>query len=150
MPLPGGDPHKRDDDGAHTTRVYRLTAIIQTTAQTRSHCDGKMMKAEQTRAPRVFNVNVGVLGHVDSGKTSLVRALSTELSTTALDKHPQSRERGMTLDLGFSAFTVEIPQRFKVGGNSSRIVDYALAPMPGPTLRPFISQERSQGQGSEG
>ncbi|RLN47393.1 hypothetical protein BBJ29_001953 [Phytophthora kernoviae] len=52
----------------------------------------------------VANVNVGVLGHVDSGKTSLVRALSTQLSTAALDKHPQSQQRGITLDLGFSAF----------------------------------------------
>lgn len=30
---------------------------------------------------RILNVNVGVLGHVDSGKTSLVKALSTLLST---------------------------------------------------------------------
>jgi selenocysteine-specific elongation factor len=55
---------------------------------------------------RVLNINVGVLGHVDSGKTSLVGALSTTLSTAALDKHPQSKERGITLDLGFSSFTV--------------------------------------------
>lgn len=102
-------------------------------------------------APRVLNINVGVLGHVDSGKTSLgermgghahcgwfhhcrclaagtskewvasvsmsaqalgvlipaaVAALSTMLSTAALDKHPQSKERGITLDLGFSSFSV--------------------------------------------
>lgn len=50
--------------------------------------------------PRILNVNVGVLGHVDSGKTSLVAALSQTLSTAALDKHPQSKERGITLDLG--------------------------------------------------
>ena len=49
----------------------------------------------------VLNVNVGVLGHVDSGKTSLVKTLSTLLSTAALDKSKQSRQRGMTLDLGF-------------------------------------------------
>nr|ADI46882.1 SelEFf [Volvox carteri f. nagariensis] len=59
---------------------------------------------------RVLNMNVGVLGHIDSGKTSLVGALSTCLSTAALDKHPQSKERGITLDLGFSAFTVPIPE----------------------------------------
>ena len=35
-----------------------------------------------------------------------VAALSTTLSTAALDKHPQSKERGITLDLGFSCFTV--------------------------------------------
>ncbi|CAM9713705.1 unnamed protein product [Scytosiphon promiscuus] len=57
----------------------------------------------------VLNVNVGVLGHVDSGKTSLVKALSTVLSTASLDKHPQSRERGITLDLGFSSFTMALP-----------------------------------------
>lgn len=96
----------------------------------------------------MLNINVGVLGHVDCGKTSLgrcsqyiagrgayrqiqrkyasgeeqntysvetsnyicqyaaVAALSTTLSTAALDKHPQSKERGITLDLGFSSFTV--------------------------------------------
>jgi selenocysteine-specific elongation factor len=42
----------------------------------------------------ILNVNVGVLGHVDSGKTSLVKTLSTLLSTAALDKSKQSRERG--------------------------------------------------------
>ncbi|KAG6959785.1 hypothetical protein JG688_00009926 [Phytophthora aleatoria] len=61
----------------------------------------------------VVNVNVGVLGHVDSGKTSLVRALSTQLSTAALDKHPQSQQRGITLDLGFSSFCLEPSEQEK-------------------------------------
>lgn len=55
---------------------------------------------------KVLNINVGVLGHVDSGKTSLVAALSDVLSVAALDKHPQSQERGITLDIGLSAFRV--------------------------------------------
>ncbi|CAN0230366.1 unnamed protein product, partial [Phaeothamnion confervicola] len=38
---------------------------------------------------RILNINVAVVGHVDSGKTALVKALSTVLSTAALDKHPQ-------------------------------------------------------------
>lgn len=39
----------------------------------------------------VLNINVGILGHVDSGKTSLVKALSTVLSTASLDRNPQVR-----------------------------------------------------------
>ncbi|KAL8453561.1 hypothetical protein Emag_001780 [Eimeria magna] len=54
-------------------------------------------------------VSLGVLGHVDSGKTSLCRALSQIISTCGLDKHPQSKERGITLDLGFSAFSLSLP-----------------------------------------
>ncbi|KAJ8866300.1 hypothetical protein PR048_032143 [Dryococelus australis] len=57
----------------------------------------------------VLNFNVGLLGHVDSGKTALARALSTTASTAAFDKHPQSQERGITLDLGFSSLTVDTP-----------------------------------------
>ena len=62
---------------------------------------------------RVLNINIGILGHVDSGKTSLVKALSTSLSTAALDKHPQSQQRGITLDLGFSAFTLPLSDRIQ-------------------------------------
>uniref|UniRef100_A0A8C6FZP4 Eukaryotic elongation factor, selenocysteine-tRNA specific n=1 Tax=Moschus moschiferus TaxID=68415 RepID=A0A8C6FZP4_MOSMO len=69
-------------------------------------------------AGRRVNVNVGVLGHIDSGKTALARALSTTASTAAFDKQPQSRERGVTLDLGFSCFSVPLPAR--------------LRPAPGP------------------
>jgi len=54
----------------------------------------------------VVNINCGVLGHIDSGKTSLCRVLTQVASTAALDKHPQSRERGITLDLGFSSFSL--------------------------------------------
>lgn len=46
---------------------------------------------EKHESMDVLNINVGILGHVDSGKTSLVKALSTVLSTASLDKNPQVR-----------------------------------------------------------
>ena len=58
---------------------------------------------------KLININIGVLGHIDSGKTSLCKALSTITSTASMDKSPQSKERGITLDLGFSAFVVAVP-----------------------------------------
>jgi translation elongation factor EF-Tu-like GTPase len=42
--------------------------------------------SEERMLGRILNFNVGVLGHVDSGKTSLARALSTVASTAAFDK----------------------------------------------------------------
>ncbi|XP_045390690.1 LOW QUALITY PROTEIN: selenocysteine-specific elongation factor [Lemur catta] len=71
------------------------------------------MAAAAAAAGRRVNVNVGVLGHIDSGKTALARALSTTASTAAFDKQPQSRERGVTLDLGFSCFSVPLPPRMR-------------------------------------
>jgi len=66
-----------------------------------------------TDRENILNINVGILGHVDSGKTSLVKALSTLLSTAALDKNPQSQQRGITLDLGFSSFIVPFPEHLR-------------------------------------
>ncbi|CAO1361114.1 unnamed protein product [Diamesa serratosioi] len=57
--------------------------------------------------PVLTNINIGVLGHVDSGKTSLSKALSVFASTAAFDKNPQSQERGITIDLGFSGVQYE-------------------------------------------
>jgi len=68
-----------------------------------------LIPAPASSTARILNVNIGILGHVDSGKTSLAKALSTHLSTAALDKTPQSQERGITLDLGFSAFFMRPP-----------------------------------------
>ena len=62
------------------------------------------MAANGKTTTKLVNVNVGVLGHVDSGKTSLCKTLSTVSSTACFDKNPQSQERGITLDLGFSSF----------------------------------------------
>jgi selenocysteine-specific elongation factor len=68
---------------------------------------------ELSNTSRIMNVNLGVLGHIDSGKTSLCKAMSTIASTAGFDKNPQSKERGITLDLGFSAFILRVPQWFR-------------------------------------
>lgn len=49
-------------------------------------------------------INVGLLGHIDHGKTEVARALSEVVSTAGLDKHPQAQERGISIDLGFTSF----------------------------------------------
>lgn len=79
-------------------------------------------------APRVLNVNVGVLGHIDSGKTALARALSTTGSTAAFDRAPQSRARGITLDLGFSCLRTALPPQLGPGPGE---LQFTLVDCPG-------------------
>uniref|UniRef100_A0A8C7E7Q9 Selenocysteine-specific elongation factor n=1 Tax=Naja naja TaxID=35670 RepID=A0A8C7E7Q9_NAJNA len=78
--------------------------------------------------PRRLNVNVGVLGHIDSGKTALARALSTIGSTAAFDRAPQSRARGITLDLGFSCLCTELPPHL---GPEPGLLQLTLVDCPG-------------------
>ena len=90
-----------------------------------------------------MNFNVGVLGHVDSGKTSLCKALSTVASTASFDKNPQSQERGITLDLGFSSFCVSLPTHLHDQVSSAEIsyIQYTLVDCPGHAslIRTIIS-----------
>lgn len=79
----------------------------------------------------VLNFNLGVLGHVDSGKTSLVKALSSVASTACFDKNPQSKERGITLDLGFSSFTVDFPQHLVADSAQYGQLQFTLVDCPG-------------------
>ncbi|MFX1272340.1 MAG: selenocysteine-specific translation elongation factor [Promethearchaeota archaeon] len=55
---------------------------------------------------KMVPIHVGLVGHIDHGKTELARALSEKVSTAGLDKHPQAKERGITIDLGFTMFTL--------------------------------------------
>ncbi|CAI2364221.1 unnamed protein product [Moneuplotes crassus] len=78
---------------------------------------------------KTLNINIGILGHIDSGKTSLAKALSTIGSTAGFDKNPQSKERGITLDLGFSAFVIEIPESMQT--SDKKFLQITLVDCPG-------------------
>lgn len=52
-------------------------------------------------------VHIGLMGHIDHGKTALARVISEQVSTAGLDKHPQAKERGITIDLGFTMFILD-------------------------------------------
>ncbi len=82
-------------------------------------------------------VHVGLFGHVDHGKTMIARQLTETPSTAALDKAPDSVRRGMTLDMGFSAFIlgqylvtlVDLPGHFSLVRHTvagANIIDVAV------------------------
>lgn len=72
-----------------------------------------------------------MLGHVDSGKTSLCKVLSEVTSTASLDKNPQSQERGITLDLGFSAFFTRVPVGVSEYVGDKQYLQFTLVDCPG-------------------
>ena len=51
-------------------------------------------------------INVALLGHIDHGKTKLAEKLSETISTAGLDKHPEEQARGISIDIGFTAFNL--------------------------------------------
>jgi len=65
--------------------------------------------ASADAAPRTVTLTVGTAGHIDHGKTALVKYL-TGCST---DRLPEEKARGMTIDLGFA--TCELPDHRQVG-----------------------------------
>ncbi len=55
----------------------------------------------------IKNINLGIFGHIDHGKTSLAKVLTEIPSTSSLDKLPESKKRGITIDIGFSSFNLK-------------------------------------------
>ena len=61
------------------------------------------MTGIETREPEILPVMVGTAGHVDHGKTELVKLL-TGCDTDSL---PEEKKRGMSINLGFAPFRLE-------------------------------------------
>ena len=81
--------------------------------------------------------HVGLFGHIDSGKTLVAAGLSEIISTAGIDAHPQSKERGITIDLGFTSLMLEKylvtlvdgpghADLIKISASSVEIIDFAM------------------------
>ncbi len=82
-------------------------------------------------------IHIGLFGHIDSGKTKIAEVLSEIISTAGIDAHPQSKERGITIDLGFTSFILDKylitlvdgpghADLIKISASSVEIIDCAL------------------------
>ncbi|MFX1316547.1 MAG: selenocysteine-specific translation elongation factor [Promethearchaeota archaeon] len=82
-------------------------------------------------------VHIGLFGHIDSGKTQIASVLSEIISTAGIDAHPQSKERGITIDLGFTSFILDKylitlvdgpghADLIKISASSVEIIDCAI------------------------
>lgn len=60
------------------------------------------MKAAPAASVAQRSVILGTAGHIDHGKTALVRALTG----TDTDRLPEEKRRGITIDLGFAAMSI--------------------------------------------
>jgi selenocysteine-specific elongation factor len=82
-------------------------------------------------------VHIGLFGHIDTGKTKIAEGLSEIISTAGIDAHPQSKERGITIDIGFTSFILDKylitlvdgpghADLIKISASSVEIIDCAL------------------------
>ncbi len=82
-------------------------------------------------------IHIGLFGHIDSGKTAIAKVISEIISTAGIDAHPQSKERGITIDLGFTSFLLDKylitlvdgpghADLIKISASSVEIIDCAL------------------------
>src|SRR5574337_1370636 len=66
--------------------------------------------SKNTNTHQIEHVIIGTAGHIDHGKTSLVRAL-TGIDT---DRLPEEKQRGMTIDLGFAYLDLDSSRRVSI------------------------------------
>ncbi len=68
------------------------------------------MKQVPTGTRHIEHIIVGTAGHIDHGKTSMVKAL-TGIDT---DRLPEEKKRGLTIDLGFAYLDLDTNRRVSI------------------------------------
>src|SRR5688500_11016760 len=86
-----------DDDDATSARPGELSSPTGPDRRTGSERAGARSAPTQPREAGRYLV-LGTAGHIDHGKTSLVRALTG----TDTDRLAEEKARGITIDLGFA------------------------------------------------
>lgn len=91
---------------------------------------GCLAKRPPPGPPRLTRSRAPRLGTLETHERTTAKALSQIASTASFDKNPQSQERGITLDLGFSAFFApSTPQFVKDAGYDE--LQFTIVDCPG-------------------
>src|SRR5258705_9782900 len=94
--------------GAGRTDRAQVKAPVPTRRSARAQEEGTMSKKQHVRDKP--HVNIGTMGHVDHGKTTLTAAItkvlagddptrSTYVAFDRIDRAPEERERGITINI---------------------------------------------------
>jgi elongation factor Tu len=104
-------PHRQQFDQTHTHQEQGGPTVVHRPA-TRSTSVAKE-KFERTKP----HMNIGTIGHVDHGKTTLTAAITSVLAKAnpnvqsmafdAIDKAPEERERGITINVSHVEYETE-------------------------------------------
>ena len=94
-----------------------------------------MAKAESTTSTEILplqpHVNIGIVGHVDHGKTTLTKLLSGKWT----DTHSEEKKRGITIKLGYTNFTIHADDKLTKFGtkkeNGKALRKYSIVDAPG-------------------
>ena len=96
-------PRRSKAEPRREAAVQPRSAQAATSAQRRKPRPGGRSERRETEAMSRRSIVVGTAGHIDHGKSALVRALTG----TDPDRLKEEKARGITIDLGFAHVAVE-------------------------------------------